>query len=481
MHLDDYTRYDALGLAELVGRGEVTPTELLNAALAAVAKVNPKLNAVIDVREADARNLLQTDLLNGPFKGVPFLIKDLALHAAGIPTDLGSRLAKGLLFSHDTTLMAHYRRAGLILMGRTNTPEFGNNASTEPVLHGPTRNPWDPTRSPGGSSGGTAAAVAAGIVPMGHGNDGGGSLRIPASHCALFGLKPTRGRISVGPDMAEAIQGIAVEHVLSRSVRDSAAMLDASQGPAVGDPYFAPPPERPYLEDVQREPRRLRIALSRTPGSGATVDKDCVAAVEDAARLCASLGHDIIEDAPVYDDAAMLDGLVSVWSSFMALWAEGLGGALGREAGPDTLEATTWAAVQHGRAMKASDLQQASATFNTVSRAVGAFFNTYDLLLTPTTGIVPPKLGVLDANTPRTAAEWYRHVFTLNPFTVLFNVTGQPAMSVPLHWNAEGLPIGVQFVGHYADESTLFRLAGQLEQARPWSVRRPPIHAANEG
>ncbi|MCE9667126.1 amidase [Myxococcus stipitatus] len=480
MHLDEYTRYDALGLSELVRRGEVSPAELLDTALEAVARVNPKLNAVIEVREADARQTLQAGLVEGPFKGVPFLIKDLALHAANVPTDLGSRLAQGLVFPHDTTLMAHYRRAGLVTLGRTNTPEFGNNTSTEPVLHGPTLNPWDPSRSTGGSSGGTAAAVAAGIVPMAHGNDGGGSIRIPAAHCALFGLKPTRGRVSVGPDMGEAIQGIAVEHVLSRSVRDSAAMLDASQGPAVGDPYYAPPPERPYVEEVLREPRRLRIALCRAPGSGAPVDKDCLTALEDAARLCASLGHDLIEAAPVYDDAAMLDALTSVWSSFMALWAGALGAQTGRQAGPETLEASTWAAVQYGRGLKASDLQLASATFNTVSRAVGAFFQDYDVLLSPTTAIPPPKLGVLDANAPRTAAEWYRHVFTLNPFTVLYNVTGQPAMNVPLHWNEEGLPIGVQFVGRYADEATLFRLAGQLEQARPWSVRRPPIHAAHE-
>ncbi|NTX03781.1 amidase [Myxococcus sp. CA040A] len=480
MHLDDYTRYDAMGLAELVRRKEVTPTELTQAALAAIARVNPKLNAVIDVREADARAAVQKGLPQGPFTGVPFLIKDLALHAAGVPTDLGSRLTRGLMLPFDSVLMERFRRTGVVLLGRTNTPEFGNNATTEPVLHGPTRNPWDLGRSSGGSSGGSAAAVAAGIVPVAHGNDGGGSLRIPAALCGVFGLKPTRGRNSVGPNSGEAINGLGVEHVVTRSVRDSAAMLDATHGPAVGDPHYAPPPERPYLNEVRREPGRLRIAISRRPASGGPVSPDNVAAVEDAAKLCASLGHDIVEAAPVYDDAALVEAMVTVWSSTNAALAGMLGGALGRPVGPDTLEATTWAAVQHGRSLKATDLQAALGVFNQVSRAVGAFYVDHDLLLTPTAAVPPYPLGAMDSNKPMSAGEWYRHVFSMIPFTALYNVTGQPAMSVPLHWNAQELPIGVQFVSRFADEATLFRLAGQLEEARPWSVRRPPVHAARD-
>ncbi|MCY0996169.1 amidase [Myxococcus sp. MISCRS1] len=478
MHLDDYTRYDALGLAELVRQKEVSPDELLRAALEAIARVNPKLNAVIDVREADAREALKRGVADGPFRGVPFLIKDLVVHAAGIPTELGSRLARGLVLPHDTVLMERYRRSGMVLMGRTNTPEFGNNATTEPVTYGPTRNPWDLSRSPGGSSGGSAAAVASGIVPVAHGNDGGGSLRIPASLCGVFGLKPTRGRVSVGPDGGDAVNGLGIEHVITRSVRDSAAMLDATQGAAPGDPYYAPPPERPFLEEVRREPGKLRIAISRKAASGVPVHPDNVAAVEDAAKLCASLGHDIVEAAPVYDDAVLVEAMVSVWCASNAALAEMLGGALGRTLGPDTLEATTWAAVEHGRRLRALDLQAAFAVFNQVSRVVGAFFVDHDALLTPTVAVPPYPLGVLDSNKPMGAGEWYRHVFTLIPFTPLFNVTGQPAMSVPLHWNAQGLPIGVQFVGRFAEEATLFRLAGQLEHARPWSVRRPPVHAA---
>lgn len=476
MHLDEYSRFDAVGLAELLRRKEVKPEELLQAALDGIARVNPKLNAVIDVREADARAALKQGVPDGPFQGVPFLVKDLVLHGAGVPTDLGSRLARGMVFPHDSVLAERFRQAGLVVLGRTNTPEFGNNATTEPVLHGPTHNPWNPQHSPGGSSGGSAAAVAAGIVPAAHGNDGGGSLRIPAGHCGLFGMKPTRGRISIGPDTGEALNGMGVEHVLSRSVRDSAALMDATHGPAAGDPYFAPPPERPYLEEVRRKPGRLRIAVTRTAFSGKPIHPDCIAAVDSAAKLCAELGHEVVEAWPVHDVSQLTRAITTVWCAAMTAWADTLGPALGRKAGPDTLESTTWAVVQRGRELKVADLQNALGVFNHVCRAVGAFFTQHDVLLTPTAAEPPPKLGVLDANVPRSAEEWYAYLFDFIPFTALFNVTGQPAMSVPLHWNPAGLPVGVQFAGRYADEATLFRLAGQLEEARPWAGRRPPVH-----
>ncbi|WP_342381293.1 amidase [Myxococcus stipitatus] len=478
MHLDDYTRYDATGLAELVRRKDVSPEELLHTALEAIARVNPRLNAVIDVREEDARTTLRNGLPQGPFTGVPFLIKDLALHAAGVPMEVGSRLARGLVIPHDTVLMERFRRAGLVMMGRTNTPELGNNATTEPVSRGPTRNPWDLGRSSGGSSGGSAAAVAAGIVPVAHGNDGGGSLRVPAALCGVFGMKPTRGRNTLAPDAGEAINGLAIEHVLTRSVRDSAAMLDAIHGPAVGEPHYAPPPARPFLEEVRQAPGRLRIAVSRKAASGVPVSPDNVAAVDDVARLCASLGHELVEAAPVYDDAALVEAMVTAWSTYQAATVDMLGQLMGRPVNLDTLEATTLAVVEHGRSLKATDLQNALTVFNQVCRAVGAFFVDHDVLLTPTTAVPPFELGELDANAPMSAREWYRHCFTRIPFTALYNVTGQPAMSVPLHWNAKDLPIGVQFVGRFADEATLFRLAGQLEEARPWAVRRPPVHAS---
>jgi amidase len=476
MHLDDYNRHDAVGLAELVRRKEVSPEELLQTALTAIARVNPRLNAVIDVREADARATLAKGLPEGPFRGVPFLVKDLVLHAAGVPTDMGSRLAQGTVFPHDSALAARYKRAGLVVMGRTNTPEFGNNATTESVLHGPTRNPWDVERSPGGSSGGSAAAVAAGIVPVAHGNDGGGSLRIPAAMCGVFGLKPTRGRVSVGPDMGEALNGMGVEHVISRTVRDSAAMLDATHGPEAGDPYQAPPPERPYLDEVRRKPGRLRIALSRTPVSGVPVSPDCVAAVEDAAKLCEQLGHEVVEASFTYDARALNSAMTTVWAAALSNWANGLARMKGVSLGADFLETTSLEVVRYGTGLRVSDLQVALDTFNTVSRTVGAFFEGYDLLLTPTLAVPPYKLGVLDAMVPRAPEDWYAYVFGLCPFTALFNVTGQPAMSVPLYWNADGLPIGVQFAGRFAGESTLFRLAGQLEEARPWAGRKPKVH-----
>jgi amidase len=476
MHLDDYSRYDAVGLAELVRRKEVTPEELVRAAVAAIGRVNPRLNAVIDVREAEALDAVKRGLPEGPFHGVPFLIKDLVIHAAGVPTDLGSRLARGTVFPHDSALMARFKRAGLVTLGRTNTPEFGNNVTTEPVLHGPTRNPWNLAHSPGGSSGGSAAAVAAGIVPVAHGNDGGGSIRIPASLCGLFGLKPTRGRISMGPDVGEAINGMGIEHVVSRTVRDSAAMLDATHGPEAGDPYHAPPPQRPFLEEVRRKPGRLRIALSRKAAGDEPVSPDCVAAVEDAARLCVELGHEVVEAAPAYDARALNAAMTRAWATALSSWADGLGAMLGRTPGPDTLEATTWAVVRFGRKLKVADLQGALAVFNQVSRAVGAFFVEHDVLLTPTVAVPPYRLGVVDATVPRAPEEWYTFAFSHCPFTAVFNVTGQPAMSVPLHWNAQGLPIGVQFAGRFADEATLLRLAGQLEEARPWAERRPPVH-----
>ncbi|WP_164016801.1 amidase [Pyxidicoccus trucidator] len=480
MHLDDYSRFDAVGLAELVRRKEVTPEELLETAVAAISRVNPKLNAVIDVREAEARNLVKQGLPEGPFRGVPFLVKDLVLHTAGVPTDMGSRLAKGFVFPHDSGLAARLKRTGLVTLGRTNTPEFGNNATTEPVLHGPTRNPWDLERSPGGSSGGSGAAVAAGIVPVAHGNDGGGSLRIPASLCGIFGMKPTRGRVSVGPDVGEALNGMGVEGVVSRTVRDSAAMMDATQGPEAGDPYQIPPPERPYLDEVRRKPGRLRIALSRTAVSGVPVSPDCVAAVEDVARLCVELGHEVVEASPTYDARMLNKAMTTVWATALSTWAYGLGEMLGRPPGPENLETTTWEVARFGAGLKVSDLQSALATFNTVSRTLGAFFVEHDVLLTPTVAVPPYKLGVLDAMVPRAPEDWYAHVFGLCPFTALFNVTGQPAMSVPLYWNADGLPIGVQFAGRFADEATLFRLAGQLEEARPWAGRRPKVHVTQK-
>jgi len=479
MHLRDYVTFDGLGLAELVRRREVKPEELVQVALSAIEAVNPSLNAVIGLMEAETQATLSRPLPQGPFSGVPFLVKDLVLHLAGVPSDSGSRLFQGVVAPHDTTLMARYRRAGLIPIGRTNVPELGFNVTTEPFLHGPTRNPWNPLYSPGGSSGGSAAAVSAGMVPVAYGNDGAGSIRIPASLCGLFGLKPTRGRTPSGPDASEGLNGLGVEHVLSRSVRDCAAMLDATLGPDVGDRYTITPPERPYLEEVGREPGALRIAFTCDAGTGAPSSPECVAAVEAAARLCRELGHEVVEARPGYHPGMIEAALVPIWSSNMAALVDVVAPMLGRTPRPEVLEAANWATVLKGRELKAVELQRAFAIMNHLSREVGRFFLQYDVLLTPTLPVAPYRLGVLNANAPTTADAWMKTAFQYCAFTAPFNLTGQPAMNVPLHWSAEGLPVGVQFVGRFEDEATLFRLAGQLERAMPWARRTPPFHAAN--
>jgi amidase len=479
MHLHEYVTFDGLGLAELVRRREVKPEELVQVALSAIETVNPSLNAVIGLVEAETRATLSRPPPEGPFAGVPFLLKDLALHMAGVPTDMGSRLFKGLVVPHDTTLMTRYRRAGLIPVGRTNVPELGFNASTEPVLHGPTRNPWNPEYSPGGSSGGSAAAVSAGMVPVAYANDGAGSIRIPASLCGLFGMKPTRGRTPAGPDVAEGLNGLGAEHVLTRSVRDSAAMLDATLGPDVGDRYSITPPERPYLEEVGREPGRLRIAFTWDTGSQVSVSPECVAAAEAAVKLCRELGHEVVDACPTYRTEAMGLALAAIWSSGTAALVDGVSAMVGRTPGPDVLEASIWATVLKGRELKAVELQRAFAIMNHISRDMGRFFQQYDVLLTPTLPVAPFRLGVSNANAPTTADAWMQRAFEYCAFTAPFNLTGQPAMSVPLYWSAEGLPVGVQFVGRFEDEATLFRLAGQLERARPWALKTPALHAAS--
>ncbi|MGI9499879.1 MAG: amidase, partial [Geminicoccaceae bacterium] len=369
-----------------------------------------------------------------------------------------------------------YKAAGLVPLGRTNTPEFGLNASTEPVLFGSTRNPWDVARTPGGSSGGSAAAVAAGFVPLAHASDGGGSIRIPASCCGLFGLKTTRARNTMAPYLGESLAGCSVEHVVSRTVRDSAAALDVSAGPAPGDPYMAPPPTSPFLEQVDTEPRQLRIAIATASFSGAPVDPDCVAATEKAGELCLELGH-VVEPASPKFDAALLD------QDYNMLFAVGASAnirqrakALGRELDPEQFERVTWAMMEKAEGLSATAYVQLLNRLHTISRDIGKFFENYDLLLTPTLAQPPVPLGHLDMMSDD-LDDYADRLWRFASFTYQFNVTGQPAMNVPLIWNDDNLPIGVQFVGPYGDEATLFRLAGQLERAAPWRDRHPPIFA----
>ena len=473
--IEEYRSRDALGLAELVRDGEASPEELLEVALAERDRVNPVVNAVCADMEPEAREQLRQGLPEqAPFRGVPFLLKDLRAQYAGVPTTAGSRFFADAVAPHDSELVRRQKRAGLVIFGKTSSPEFGCNVSTEPVLFGPTRNPWDTSRIAGGSSGGASAAVASGIVPAAHASDGGGSIRIPASCCGLFGLKPTRGRNPAGPDFGEAWSGLSMEHAITRSVRDSAALLDATAGPDVGDPYWAPPQSRPYLDEVTTDPGRIRIAFSAVAPSGAPVDPDCIAALESAVRLCEELGHQVEEAVPDYDGTALGDAVRLIIGANVKAAIDERAAAIGREPGPEDLERVIVHRAALGDRATATQYASALRTMHHVGRRVGGFFEQYDVLLSPTLAKPPQLLGVFDTNTDDVQA-FLGALWGFIPFTALANATGQPAMSVPLHWNDEGLPIGVHALGRFGDEATLFRLAGQLERARPWAHLRAPI------
>jgi amidase len=407
---------------------------------------------------------------------VPFLLKDFLAEYAGVRFTEGTAFLKEYMPDQDSELVRRYKRAGLIVVGKTNTPELAIGPTTEPRLFGPTRNPWDTARTPGGSSGGSAAAVAAGLVAMAHGNDAGGSIRIPASCCGVFGLKPTRARNPLGPHYGDVFSGLVAEHALTRSVRDSAALLDATSGPDLGDPYWAPPPERPFLEEVGADPGRLRIAFTARTPVGTPVHPDCVEAVRDAAALCAELGHEVTEAAPAIDGELLWRGFTTVLSAGFAWGIEDWGRRTGRTPTAEFFEPFVWAFTRKGHQLSASDYLLLIQDLQRISRDVARFFQDYDIWLTPTLGEPPVPLGTFSF-TGGDPFELRRRIATFSPFTYLANVTGQPAMSVPLFWNAEGLPVGTHFMGRFGAEATLFRLAAQLETARPWARRRPPVSA----
>jgi amidase len=466
----EYEELDALAIAELVRRREMTALEVAETAIALIEERNPPLNAVVTRLYDQAREAIGRGLPEGPFTGAPYLFKELVVSVAGAPTTFASRLFAGNMPSGESELVTRCRRAGLVVLGKTNSSEFGLMPVTEPSLFGPTRNPWNLERSPGGSSGGSAAAVAAGMLPMAHATDGGGSIRIPASCCGLFGLKPTRGRITAGPEGGEGLAGLAAQHAVSRSVRDSAALLDATAGPMPGDPYFAAPAERTYLEEASRDPARLRIAFAVAAPNGAAIHPDCVAATREAARLCEELGHVVEEASPEFDVAAVEQAFNVV---FQASTMVNIGRATGGRLPPEGMvEPMTRAIAERGLAMQAADYIRAVQTLHRETRRIAAFFARYDLWLTPTLASPPPRIGQFDTGTAD-VDEWLSGLMAFIPFTYLFNVTGQPAMSVPLGQAADGLPIGVHFAGRYGEEGTLFSLAGQLERARPWRTTRP--------
>jgi len=471
---EQFERYDGLGLAELIRTKEATPEEVLAATLERIDGRNPAINAVVTRMDDHARAAIRAGLPDGPFKGVPYLLKDLGALYTGVVTSYGSGLFASNVPDHDSEIVARMKRAGLVIVGKSNTPEMGIAPSTEPRLFGPTRNPWNLGHSAGGSSGGAAAAVAAGMLPMAHATDGGGSIRIPASACGLFGLKPTRARNPMGPDAGEGWSGASIGHAVTWSVRDSAALLDATSGPDIGDPYWAPPPARPFLEEVGRDPGRLRIALTTTPWLAGPVDPECAEAVRGAAKLCASLGHHIEEARPQFDEAAWGQASRTIVVASLTFTLETRAAALGRPLSQDDVERITWERVQEARAFSAADYARAIHTVHRTGRAVARFLEQYDILLTPTMAKPPHPLGVLSLSNPDSAAFLAARTASVG-FTALFNSSGHPAMSVPLAVSKSGLPLGVQFVARFGDEATLFRLASQLEAAQPWKDRRPPL------
>jgi amidase len=477
----DVARLDATAQAELVRNREVSAEELVESAIERVQELNPQLNAVIHDLFDEGREAARGALRDGPFTGVPFLLKDLGAAYAGQPLHLGMQLLKDADFRapFDTYLGQRFRDAGLVTIGKTNLPELGILPTTESHAYGPARNPWNTEHSTGGSSGGSAAAVASGMVPVAHANDGGGSIRIPASECGLVGLKPTRQRISEGPLVGDIMSGLTAELVVSRSVRDTATVLEAVEGPAPGDPYVAPPPERPYTEELDADPGRLRIGLWSDPPMDLEPDPVVVEAARDAARLLESLGHEITDDLPQgLEGFDLIETFLTRWRAGQVATLAQFGALLGRPVTEADVEPLTWALAEQGRRQNAGEYLGAVGQHQTMSRIIAGWYEAgNDLLLTPTLGEPPPPLGTFDQLAGDPVDVIYRACKTAM-YTAVANATGQPAISLPLYWSDDGLPIGVQLIAPFGREDVLIRVAAQLEQARPWAERTPSVFAA---
>lgn len=459
---------DAIGVAEAIRSGAVTAADVVELALRRIDERNPAVNAVTGVRAEAALAEVAGGLPDGPLTGVPFVVKDLGSDVAGMPTTNGSRLFADRVADADSELVARYRRAGLVIVAKTNVPELGKNASTEPLLHGPTRNPHGLSYSAGGSSGGTAAAVAAGMVPAGHGNDGGGSIRIPASACGLVGLKPTRGRTPGLPSRGALAYPLAANHALTRSVRDSALLLDIAAGPVSGDPYVTPAPTRSYLSEVGVLPPACRVALSTVRPDGGPVHPDVKAATDDAARLVESLGHTVVEATPPYPADAIMQVMPVLMTTNLVTEIDSRLAQLDRQLRDDDLEPFTHLLYEVGSQFSGADVVRALGEVERVGHVMGPFFDDYDLLLTPTIAEPTPPLGLLDTTD---VDAMYRLGATYSALTIYANVTGQPAISLPLGTDAAGMPVGVQLVAAYGREDLLVRVASQIEQASPWPIR----------
>ncbi|MCP4872325.1 MAG: amidase [Proteobacteria bacterium] len=490
MHLSDYDDRDATSLAELVSKGEIAPKELLEDAIERIEARNPALNAVVHTMYDRARGRADK-LPDGPLKGVPFLVKDLKLKIAGEPTTNSTKLEVGNIAKRSSVTADRYEAAGLQIIGKTNTPEFGIMGITESALRGPCRNPWNTDHTPGGSSGGSSAAVAARMVPAAHSGDGGGSIRIPASHTGLFGLKPTRGRVTMAPFAGEAWGGFVQEHVLCRSVRDSAAFLDIEDVVTPGEPYGVPRNDRPWLEEVGADPGKLRVAFTRENLYAGEPHPDCVAGVDKAVQLLKDMGHEVVEAMPPFDKAKMVHAYFLTVATGIAWFVEDTSRRAGRKPRASDYEPATWLLSQIGHKAKSWELLDAQVTMQRTGREVGDFFETHDLFVSPAVGRPPARIGELLPTSSENAqlallrtmnvrplldlslAKMGDSKLSWTPNTQLFNQTGQPAMSVPLHWNDAGLPIGVQFASRFGDEATLFRIAAELEKAAPWADRKP--------
>jgi Asp-tRNA(Asn)/Glu-tRNA(Gln) amidotransferase A subunit family amidase len=468
----DYEHYDALGLADLVQRRQVSADALLDAAIARLEARNPSVNAVVMKLYDYGRQAINAGLPDGPLSGVPFLLKDLSAALAGVPTTRASKFFADAVPPEDSEQVKRLKRAGLVIFGKTNTCELGLSLTCEPQFHGATRNPWDLTRISGGSSGGAAAAVGTRMVPAAHGSDGFGSIRAPAACCGLVGLKPTRGRNTMAPYLGEGLGGLSTEHALTLSVRDSAALLDATAGLGPGDPYTVPPPARPFLQECGAPAGHLRIAFTTMTPNAAPVAAEYLQALHDTAQLCAGLGHRVEEADPAIDRAAVIPTFLTLMAAntLVNLSSHPTAARAARE---DEVERVTWASAHEmGAKLSAADYVRASQTAHRLGRQMAAFHMSYDVLLTPALAMLPPELGWIDMMLDD-VQEYWRRVFTFSPFTVWFNLTGQPALVLPLGQTTDGLPLSVQLVARYGDEATLFRLASQLEAVKPWFDRKP--------
>ena len=469
----EYGNYDGLGLAELIAEKQISPLELLRAVHQRVEALNPKLNALCHLFFDKAEAQIKECPEKVPFRGVPFVLKDLGQYLTGTVTSAGSRIWRNKVADSDSTLVGRYKRAGLVIFGKTTSPELGLTTTTESIVYGQTRNPWNLDRTSGGSSGGAAAVVASRIVPMAHGSDGGGSIRVPASCCGVFGFKPTRGRVPMGPMQFEGWNGCSHHHALTISVRDSAALLDVSTGTELGSPYFSPPPECPFIKEVGADPDKLRIAAVTVPPSGTPLDLECKRAALNAAKLCESLGHTIEETVLPIDNTMLSDAFVTVVQVSVARVLDDAATTLGRPVNEQDVEPVTWAMMQAGMKVTSVAYSRAITILHQIGLLMAKFHQSYDVILSPTLAKPPVPLGTLSLSRP--TMSWWKEITEFSPFTALYNATGQPSMSAPLHWTTDGLPVGVLFSSRFGEDATLFRLAAQLERAQPWAGRRPPL------